>query len=418
MTNPTPARLHRRHLATVAGAACLMVAGNFVFFGITILLPELATALGAELSQVMLYPSLQALAGVFAMSLLAPRLYRAIGVRAAIVAGAIWMVATLALSGVVDNLPLLYLAGFASGITYGLVTTMAASLLINTWFEERRGTMMGAVFAIAGFGGIAAGLVMPAVVEGWGHQVGFFVLAAVLALLVILPGIFIIRSSPGDVGLLPFGASTEGQLTAAGGVPLPRVIPGVPAGRAFRSAHFLALAAAIVGFGIANSIQQHFPALFVERGVTLAVAGTLMSLMALTTVFTNIAIGTINDRRGTLTAVLIALAAQAAALLTFAAASGFLPLAAGTVAFAIGMSFSSVLLPITVMQLFGPRDYAAILGPAMSTLPAGMAIGAPLWGAVASSSGSYALPLLISAGVSACSALLVAWAIRTAPAFR
>ena len=53
-----------------------------------------------------------------------------------------------------------------------------------------------------------------------------------------------------------------------------------------------------------------------------------------------------------------------------------------------------------------------------ATMPAGMAIGAPLWGPVASASGSYTLPLLISAGITATAALLLVWAVRKAPVMR
>lgn len=407
-------------MVTVAGAACLMIAGNFIMFGTTILLPEIAAALGTDLSQVMLFPSLQAISGVVAMSVLAPRLYRRFGVRSTILAGGIWLAASLILAATATSRPVLYVAGFASGLTFGVVTMMAASLLVNTWFEERRGTMMGAVFAIAGLGGIAAGLVMPAIVSTWGHPGGFFALAAVVAGLVVTPAILIIRSTPQDVGLTAFGAppAADAHPTPGAGAAVATLLPGVPAKRAFRSAQFIVLVLAIVAFGVANSMQQHFPPLFVERGVTMAAAGTLLSLMALTSVVTNIAIGTFNDRKGTLPAILLGLGGQLAALLTFAAVTGFGPLAAGIAVFALGLGFASVLLPITVMQLFGPRDYAAILGPAMAALPAGMAIGAPLWGGVAESTGSYTLPLLLAAGTTAASIVLLVWAIRTAPGLR
>lgn len=418
MTTSGAPRPSRWHLRTVAGAVSLMVAGNFTFFSTTILLPELAAHLGVELSQVMLYPSLQGLAGVFAMTFLAPRIYRRLGVRSAIVVGGIWMSASVASVAFADTIPLLYVAGFASGLAFGMVTTMAASLLINTWFEHRRGTMMGAVFALAGLGGITAGLVMPGVVSTWGHQTGFLILAVVLLAMVVLPGLLVIRSEPAEVGLGPLAAAPHRSDEPASHRPAAGTLPGVPAGMVFRSPLFYALVISIVMFGLAGSLQQHFPPMFVDRGVTLAVAGSLISLMALTTVFTNMAIGTLNDRKGTVTAVLLAFSCQTAAMLTFAAATGFVPLAAGIVAFAVGMGFGMVLLPITVMQMFGPRDYATILGPVMATMPAGMAIGAPLWGTVASASGSYTLPLLISAGITATAALLLVWAVRKAPVMR
>ena len=43
-----------------------------------------------------------------------------------------------------------------------------------------------------------------------------------------------------------------------------------------------------------------------------------------------------------------------------------------------GMGFGMVLLPITVMQMFGPRDYATILGPVMATMPASSVFATPV----------------------------------------
>ena len=166
------------------------------------------------------------------------------------------------------------------------------------------------------------------------------------------------------------------------------------------------------------AVQQHLAPLMVEHGVTLAVAGTLISLMALATVFSNVLVGTLNDRRGSLAAVLLALFCQAAAMVGFVLSVGFVPLAVSTTLFAFGAALPGVLIPMIVMLMFGLRDYAAILGPAMAMLPAGIAIGTPLWGVAYDLTGSYTLALIVGAALSLIAALLLAWAIRTAPALR
>ena len=410
---PAPARASARHWLIVMGAACLMTAGMFGFLSASILNPPLAKSLGAGLSEVMVYNSLQGLAGVLSMTFIAPRLMRRIGVRATIVASGLWAALSIGAVAAAPNLGVLYVLGFSSGLTMGMATMMGASMLINTWFEARRGTMMGAVFALSGVGGILAGLVLPAVVISVGWQGGFLVVGAVMLVLVVVPGLFMIRSSPASVGLTALGVAHRPE-----GADDDVVVPGVPAARAFRSAQFVALAVGIVLFAMVQAVQQHFAPLMVERGVDLAVAGSLISVMALASVVSNIVVGTLNDRKGTLVAVLLALACQLIAMFGYVFSNGFVPLALSTVTFAFGAALPGVLIPILVMLMFGPRDFAAILGPAMAMMPAGMALGTPLWGIAVDLTGSYTTALLVSAVLTAVTAALLGWAIQTAPNFR
>lgn len=355
----TPARGSARHWMIVAGGACLMSAGMFMLLSTSVLNPPLAKHLGVGLSEVMVYNSMFGIAGVIAMTFIAPAVYRAIGVRAAIVAGGVWMAITFGAVVLVPNVFVLSALGFAQGLVFGMCTTMGASMLVNTWFEEKRGTMMGAVFALSGVGGISAGLVMPAIVNAWGWQGGFLTVAGVMIALVVLPGLFLIRSHPDRVGQRPLGALDLPPDAQADAV----LLPGVPARLAFRTPQFIALGLAIVLFGMVQAVSQHFAPLFVEHGVELAIAGTLISVMAATGIVSNLAVGTLNDRRGTVTAALFTLACQVGAMTAYFFGFGFLPLALATVIFSFGSVLPGVLLPIMVQRVFGMRDYATILGP-------------------------------------------------------
>lgn len=86
--------------------------------------------------------------------------------------------------------------------------------------------------------------------------------------------------------------------------------------------------------------------------------------------------------------------------------------------FGFGAVLPGVLLPIMVQRVFGMRDHATILGPAMATMPAGMALGTPLWGMAVDRTGSYTVALLASIGLTLVTAALLVWALRSAPAMR
>lgn len=407
-------RGHRWHWSVVVGAACLMTAGEFIFLSASILNPDLARALSTGLSEVMVYNSLQSLGGVIATALLMPMLLRRFGVRTVVVVAGLWTAATLAAVAVAPDLPVLYALGFASGLSFGVCTFMAGSVLIIAWFEHKQGTVMGAAFAVSALGGVATGLVLPSVVEAGGYGLGFLTLAGVVVALVVLPALFLIRSAPSDVGLRPYGA----RVKPASDSGLTALLPGVPAARAFRSPQFAALALGVVLFGMVQAVQQHFAPMMVERGVSLAVAGMLISLLALTMIAGYVAVGTLNDRRGSGTAVLVASVCQLVALAGYLLSTGVVTLAAFTVVFAFAVPLGGVLVPILVMLLFGPRDYAAILGPGAAMMPLGLALGTPLWGVALDITGSYAVALGAATAVTIVSGGLLLWAVRTASGFR
>lgn len=408
-----PARGTTRHWLVALGASMLMIASQFVFLSFSLVNPPLAESLGVGLSQVMIYNSIMALTGAAAMTTVAPWAIRVLGPRAIVIYGGAFTALALFGFSFASSLVMLYLLAAVLGITFAIATNMMASVLVGNWFETSRGTVLGAVFAIAGLGGIVMGFVMPPVVSGGGFEAGFRLLAALMLVLTVGPGILLIRSNPADVGLLPRGAVTAERTEE-----VQVSVPGVPRARAFRSAQFAALVLALVLITSVHAIQQHLAPLMTERGVSLAAAGSLLSLLALVSIVGTLTVGALNDRAGTLAAGLFALSCQLASMGAFFLASGYLPLAIATTIFALGASLPLVLVPILVMLVFGPRDYAQILGPAMAAGPVGIAFGTPLWGLAVDRTGSYDAGLLVAIGATAVAAALLVWTIRTAPALR
>lgn len=117
-------------------------------------------------------------------------------------------------------------------------------------------------------------------------------------------------------------------------------------------------------------------------------------------------------------AVLLALGCLILSMVAFTFSNGFVPLAISTVLFAFGAAFPGVLVPILVIQMFGVRDFSTILGPAVAMLPAGVAVGAPLWGLAYDVTGSYTVALGAGGALTLLAAALLAWALRSASHLR
>lgn len=408
-------RSSTRHWVVALGAAMLMIAASFVFLSFSLINPQIAETLGVGLSQVMVYNSLMAVSGALSMTFLSPWAIRTLGARGLVIVGGALTAGTLLGFSFVTSLAMLYILGFSLGLTFAICTNMMASVLVNNWFAANRGSVLGIVFAISGLGGITMGFVMPGIISSGGWQLGFRLLAVLVLVLTAVPGILMIRSEPADVGLLPLGATAH---DSGDDVDVVVTVPGVPRAVAFRSPQFLALEAALILTLAVMAVQQHFAPLMAERGAGFAAAGSLLSLSAFVSIFATMTMGTLNDRVSTLAAVWFALACQLASMVAFIFSDGYLPLAISTALFAFGGAMPMVLVPVIVMLLFGPKDFAAILGPTMAMVPIGMAIGTPLWGLVYDRTGSYTPGLVVAAGASVVTAALLTWAIRTAPGLR
>lgn len=387
----------------------LVVAAGFVFVGLSFLNQAIAADFGVGISQVMLYYSIMSLTGAVSMTFLAPRLASAIGTRWFIVLAGAWSTLFLTLLSFMPlSLPILYALGFGLGLTFTAGTSMQSSVLVNSWFEVRRGSILGIVMSVGGLGGMLVGILMPWVMDTAGWRWGFRVLAAMFAVCTVLPGLFLIRSTPASVGLRAMGA-TDQPAGDLGDVE----VPGVPASIAFRTPQFAAVFGSLLLLALLQGVLQHMAPLMQSRGVTLMVAGTLISLQSAVMIFASIGLGLFNDRFGTLSTMWGAVACLVASMGIWALGSGFLPLAVGQAFFAVVVAMPGLMTSIFVMTVFGPRDFIRIIGPVMASMPTGMAIGAPLWGWVYDFSGSYVPGLLAAAVMAIVIGLMLTWAIKS-----
>ncbi len=408
----TPQQATRQHWLVVVGATLLVTVGGATFMSFTFVNPGISQTLGVPLSAVLVYNSLMALAGLPAMTVLAPYLLRKVGARVALVAYGLWQAAMLFAMSYVTTLPMLYLVGFAIGLSFGTGTHMMGSYLVTTWFTARRGATLGAIMSISGLGGIITGLGMPPLLDAVGWQGAFRLLAAISLVVMVGTGVVLVRTSPADVGLLPVGET--GRHADAPDV----VVPGIRLRRALRSPQLWVLAVGIALYQMVQAIQQTITSVYGSAGVSEVEAGTLVSVLSACLVVTTLTVGWVNDRYGTTAALILAASAQALSMIGIWLSHSYLSLALSTAVMAFGSAMPTVLLAIIVMTTFGPADYAAVLGVVMSFIPLGMAIGGPLWGLSKDLTGSYAPALWTAAALSLAAAVLLAWVLRSAPRLR
>ncbi len=107
-----------------------------------------------------------------------------------------------------------YLVGALVGIFAMGCGTIPVSVLITNWFEKNRGLMISiAMMGISIGGNVLSPLLSWLIVEfGWRNA--YFILSA-LSLIVLVPiGLFVVRRTPQDAGLEPYGHGEENTASA------------------------------------------------------------------------------------------------------------------------------------------------------------------------------------------------------------
>lgn len=409
MPNPPISAIGARHWMVVVGSGLLMSLNVLMFLAVGLLLPPLATSLDVGLGAAMGFASLNTISGALTLALAGTFLIRRLGIRRLIVGGGIITGTLIFAVSWVNGLLALYLLAFTAGLLPTVAFQMTGAALVSEWFIRRRGLMQGLLMGIAGVGGIVAGVVLPPVVEAGGWQLGFQVVGVVTVAVAVAAGTLLIRSRPAEVGLYAYG-SHDPQEEAEDGDG-----SGLVASAAVRTPQFVALVAGLTCFSGIMAMQQHFPSLMADRGLDLTAAGSLLSLLSVVNVGTTLLLGGLSDRRGPLVAYLLSGVLLVAALGLMLVTVGYPAQTAAVLLYSVPAVTPPILTPILLRATVGGRAFVPLLGVATATMPAGIAIGSPLWGLSKDLTGSYATALLAAAVLAVLAVALVSYALATGP---
>ena len=103
---------------------------------------------------------------------------------------------------------LILLWGVVVGCGTGMIGMTMGALVVNRWFKERQGLVMGLLTASSATGQLLFLPLMASVIVNHGWQTGVLMIAGAI-LLVVTPVIIFVRNRPEDIGLLPFGQAVD-----------------------------------------------------------------------------------------------------------------------------------------------------------------------------------------------------------------
>ena len=100
----------------------------------------------------------------------------------------------------------LYISSFFTGIFFLNAALIPVSMMITNWFVKKRGLAMSIAMAGIGVGGTIFSPIITTLLEYYGWRHTYQIMALIILVLAFPAAFFLLRKSPQDMGLLPYGS--------------------------------------------------------------------------------------------------------------------------------------------------------------------------------------------------------------------
>jgi len=268
--------------------------------------------------------------------------------------------------------------------------------LVTLWFSTTRGRMMGLVMSGVNSGGLLYVPLLTAVIAFAGWRWGFagigFLLIGILILIM-----FVIRDKREDVERevnkrwMPRGDAGEAARAAFEGFTAREAIRT----RAF---WFLSFGMALQHFAHTSAATQFFPHLE-QGGFTSAEAAIGLMILALFAIASKIIFGTISEWITARWSYVIVVVLQITGLAILLLPGSQMFIWGGLMVFGLGMGGVGALGPLAIAEMFGLKNFGAIIGLTTPALIIPTLVGPVMAGFIFDSTGSYVLAFQITLGV-------------------
>lgn len=297
-------------------------------------------------------------------------------------------------------------AGFCLlGMTEGFCTTAATSRIVNTWFLSHQGLVLGLVSASTGLGGSIFSILLSGVIQRSSWRYSYFLSCILIAVMAIL-GLLLIRNRPGDMGLMPFGATT-------GHKKKPRRESrdhwaGYAAPEVFRKPTFYLTAvvvflSCVCTYAAFAVVVPHFQ----DCGISAADAAMIQSLMLLSLAGAKFLCGLASDFLGAKSINILCMACSVIGLVLLTRCQDLTSAIVASVFFAFGTVMTTITIPLLSTALFGYRPQGSIVGIFMALVPGSAVLTCPIVNMVYDRIGTYSPIFLVTAGIGAFTCLLM-----------
>ncbi len=308
--------------------------------------------------------------------------------------------AGLILAGFAESLMQVYLAyglGVGLGVGCAYVPSVGA---VQRWFAPRRGFASGLAVSGIGFGTLLMPLLAALLIGTLGWRSAYIFIGILSGVLGISMALLIVND-PRSRGLSPDGD----PLPPATG----QALEGIPLKDAIRSRPFLTLyvAGLIASFGLFVPFVHLVP-FATDQGMSTGEGAFLLGMIGVGSTIGRFLLGSVADRIGRQTSLVLAFAGMALTLVIWAVSTSLIPLAIFALTFGTFYGGFVALMPALVMDYFGGRHVSSIIGVLYTSVALGTLVGPTAAGFAYDLSQDYTLAILASIAVNVIAAVLIA----------
>lgn len=370
----------------VAASAVLLAFGLGMFFSTnSVFVKPITDSLAFARGEFTLYRTIISIVSALFMPFYG-RLIQRVGVKRVLLLSSIGICLTTFAYSFSTALWHFYIVAAFNGLFVNGISFMSVAVLINAWFDGKKGLASGLAFGGSGIGGAVMVPFITQVIERYGWQMAFR-LMCVIGLIVFVPIVLIfIVDQPADKGLEPLAdGNHEGLLKQ-------KPTMNVSFSEALRMKEFWILLVAyalIPAYGSATN--THSAAYISDLGYSEVYVSLVISLFMIFLTFGKIILGLAYDRFGvTAGTLIISLTALAFPILALLA---HYPLAAWSYAVCVGVAScaGSVPLAILIDRYFGRKDFPTIFSFYSMIGAFASSISVPSMGLIYDVRGSYRL---------------------------
>lgn len=380
----------------------------------SVLLPFFLNKFQCSLTAMSVATSLGTLLG-FAVALFSGAFIEKVGARRTLMIATCVAAVSFLLRAFTPSLGLFYVAQIIYGFvnTYGAQVTCA--VLINRWFVEKRGLVIGIVFGMAAIGGSVFMFLAGHMIDIYGQAATHLFLLALLVVPCLLSELFLIKESPEKLGEHPLGWEKAERQDA----PPDKKQDGVVMEQARKSASFyLLIAGAFIGSLLLTIFSSFAPTYWITGGISQSAASTYASALTLLGGVVAALAGGIADKWGLKMFTVFILVSYGIglvfAILWGTVLPGTMSLLLMVIFLSTGTSTQSIGSTMT-LPVFGPRDSDRINGVVTSFNYAGCAAAGVLGGVIYDAAGSFIPLFFLMLALTAVGLVCMLAALRLAP---
>jgi MFS family permease len=292
-------------------------------------------------------------------------------------------------------------------IVLGALTAAANGVafmhVVSAWFYRKRGLAIGLVMAGTGLGYAYVPVLVRYVIDAYSWRAAYFVLAGIIAF-IVMPLVYVwMRESPSELGLRPDGDPPDAVPPAATSRDV-----GLDLAQILRRREFWVLVSVLIVLSFAlHGLLAHLVPMLVDRGMTAKAAATVAAVVGITVMLARVFVGHLMDRFFAPRVAITFFVLSAVGLVAFA--TGAVDALAFVAAILVGLSLGAEVDMVAYLagRYFGLKAFGTTFGLLFGAVLVGITLGPVAFGYTYESLGSYVDVLWVSVGFNVLAILLM-----------